>query len=128
MALTKRLISIIFNELKGFGTNIRHLTLEKTLSNSMMTDFLPHYLNDLAIVKKNHEIVQNLKDGRNAHLLGHHKSKVVMAKGIVCTFASSQSIINGRGIVKMLGVDKRNIKKGAKRRILLHTQNKLHSN
>jgi hypothetical protein len=83
LALTKRLISITFNELKDFGTNIRLLTLEKALFDSMMNDFLPPYLNSLVIIKRNHEIVQNLKDGMNTHLLGHHKSKVVMAKDIV---------------------------------------------
>jgi len=67
-------------------------------------------------------VFQILKDGMNTHLLGHRTSKVVMAKDIVCTFASSQSISNGRDITKMFGVDERNIKKGVERRILLNTK------
>jgi hypothetical protein len=38
-----------------------------------------------------------------------------MAKDIMCTFASFQSIINSREATKVLGVDRRNIKKALKR-------------
>jgi hypothetical protein len=44
-----------------------------------------------------------------------------MAKDIVCTFAASQSINNGRGLAKMLSVDKKNIKKWLVLRVLLDT-------
>jgi hypothetical protein len=43
-----------------------------------------------------------------------------MAKDIVCTFASSQ-VGSSRGVTRALGVDRRNIKKGSKRRLLLKT-------
>jgi hypothetical protein len=41
---------------------------------------------------------------------------------IVCTFASSQSINNGRGISKPLGVNRRNIKRAKERMILLNNK------
>jgi hypothetical protein len=44
-----------------------------------------------------------------------------MAKNIVCTFASSQSIMNNREVAKVLGVDTRNIKKAFERWLLLDT-------
>jgi hypothetical protein len=62
------------------------------LFDSMMSDFLPPSLIDLVVVKKNHEIVQSLKDIMNTHLFGHRKSKVVMAKDIVCTLICIFSI------------------------------------
>jgi hypothetical protein len=72
----------------------------------------PPYLTNIDVIKQSHKIVQNLKDGMNMHLLGPQQFKVVMAKNIVCTFASSQAINSGIGISKLLGVDKRNIKSG----------------
>jgi hypothetical protein len=67
------------------------------------------------------EVVQNLKDGMNTHLVGPWQSKVTMAKDIVCTFVASQSINSGKCLVKMFCVDKRNIKKGLVLRVLLDT-------
>jgi hypothetical protein len=45
-----------------------------------------------------------------------------MAKDIVCTFASSQAVNSERGIFKLLGVDRKNIKKAKMWRILLDTK------
>jgi len=56
--------------MQDFGKNVRHLAIEKTLSHPMARNFLPPYLNDLATIKRNHEVVQNLKDGMNTHLVG----------------------------------------------------------
>jgi hypothetical protein len=55
----------------------------------MVKGSLPPYLINIDAIKQNHEIVQILKDGTNMYLLGPQQSKVVMAKDIVCTFASS---------------------------------------
>jgi hypothetical protein len=68
-------------------------------------------------------VVENLKDGLSTNLVGQHHSKLLVAKDIVCTLATSQSLGSGQGITKVLGVDKRSIKKGIKLRILLNTQN-----
>jgi hypothetical protein len=38
-----------------------------------------------------------------------------MAKDIVCTFASSQSLVSSREAAKVLGVDRKNIKKAFER-------------
>jgi hypothetical protein len=86
------------SQLKGFGPNIQHLAIEKTFLYSMVKDSLPPYLNNLAIIKQNHEVVQKLKDGMNTNLMGPHQFKVVMAKDNMCTFASSQFVNSGKGI------------------------------
>jgi hypothetical protein len=83
-----------------------------------MKDSLPPYLSDLATIKQSHEVVQNLKDGMNTHLVGSQPFKVVMVKDIVCTFTSSPFVNNGRGISKLLSVDKRNHKKVEEHKIL----------
>jgi hypothetical protein len=95
------------SQLKGFGPNIQHLAIEKTFLYSMVKDSLPPYLNNLAIIKQNH---QNLKDGMNTNLMGPHQFKVVMANDNMCTFASSQIINSGKGIAKDFTIDRRNIK------------------
>ncbi len=53
------------------------------------------YCSDISIVKHNQEVVENLKDGLNTHIVGQHHSKLVFAKYIVCTSTISQSLNNG---------------------------------
>ena len=53
------------------------------------------------------------------HLLGVKPSKIVMAKDILCTFASSSVAGSGRGLAAVLGVDRRNISKARSRRLVL---------
>jgi hypothetical protein len=84
-------------------------------------DSLPPYLNNLATIKQNDEVVQNLKDGMNTNLMGPHQSKIVMGKDNMCTFASSQIVNGGKGIVKKIIIDKRNIKNVVMENILLDT-------
>jgi hypothetical protein len=109
----------MINQMQDFGKNVRHLAIEKTLSHPMMKVSLPPYLNDLAPIKQSHEVVQNLKDGMNTHLMGSQPFKVIMAKDIVCTFAFSQFVNSGRGIFKLFNVDRRNIKRVEEHKILV---------
>jgi hypothetical protein len=44
-----------------------------------------------------------------------------MAKNIVCTFAFNQSLGSNKEVAKVLGVDRRNIKKGLERRTMVDT-------
>ncbi len=53
-------------------------------------------------------------------MIGQWPSKLVMAKDIVCIFASFQMGSN-KGAVKALGVDMRNVKKGCEQKLLLNT-------
>jgi hypothetical protein len=61
------------------------------------------------------------------HLAGPCQSKFVVAKDVVCMLVASIHIIesginSGRSIVRLLGVDKRNIKRGVDWQISLNTQ------
>jgi hypothetical protein len=111
------------NEIKGFELNIQKIILEKTVGHSMLQSFLPEYFRDLDIVKSNQAVVDNMNSGMTAHLTGVRRSHSLMAKDIVCTLASSQSAGSSRGLVKVFGVNRRNIKKAIQRREMLDTAN-----
>jgi hypothetical protein len=71
-------------------------------------------------MKHNQEVMSNLKSKITNYLVGQNKSQFVVAKNIVCMFASSQlgcKKING--FAKALDVDRRNIKKAMERRLQL---------
>lgn len=53
-------------------------------------------------------------------MVGLWYNTLAMAKDIICTFASSH-VGSNRGVARVLGVDKRNIKKGFEKRLLLKT-------
>jgi hypothetical protein len=64
----------------------------------------------------------NLK-GFTSHLVGVQQPKLVLAKDIVCTLAtSSKPSRSKRCITIILGVDRWNIKKATKRQVLLDIQ------
>jgi hypothetical protein len=44
-----------------------------------------------------------------------------MVKDIVCTFAFNQLLGSDKEVARVLGVDRRNIKKGVERRMMLDT-------
>ncbi len=55
-------------------------------------------------------------------MTSQQSSELVMAKDIVCTFATSQSTTSSREVAKVLGVDRIiNIKKASKKWLLLDT-------
>jgi len=62
-------------------------------------------------IKRNQEILNNMKFGITSHLEGPKKTQFVVAKNIVCMLDFGSSIGSSRNVVKMLGVDKRNIRK-----------------
>jgi hypothetical protein len=51
--------------------------------------------------------------------VGVKQSKLIMAKDILCTFASTSEVESGRGMAGLLGVDRRNISRARGRRVLL---------
>jgi hypothetical protein len=64
-----------------------------------------------------------MKEGINAHLASCRKSKLVMAKDIMCTLTSSQSITSKKAIARVLGVDGQNIPREVLRHAQLDTMN-----
>jgi hypothetical protein len=53
-------------------------------------------------------------------LLGSHKIELTVAKDIIYTLTSNQSMSSSRGVVKTLGVDKQNIKRAMGRQVQLN--------
>ena len=66
-----------------------------------------------------HATTSSVREGLKDHLVGVKASKIVMAKDILCTFASSSQVGSGRGLVGLLEVDRRNISKARSRRQIL---------
>ena len=64
-------------------------------------------------------VLSSVREGLKDHLVGVKVSKIVMAKDILCTFSSSSQVGSGRGLAKLLGVDRRNISKARSRRQIL---------
>jgi hypothetical protein len=93
-------------QMKGMDIILQQTTFEKFITHPLVTNMLPKYLKDLDSIKCNLEILGNFKYGLIAHLLGSCKIELIVAKNIVCTLASNQTINSCRGVVKSLGVDK----------------------
>ncbi len=79
----------IVNQLIDVPLEIQHEAIGKFLSHSLLKDMVPPYLTNLRVVKHKYDVLQNMKEGINTHLAGCRKSKLIMAKDIVCTLTSS---------------------------------------
>jgi hypothetical protein len=65
-------------------------------------------------IKENHVIVENLKFGLSNHFTCQNFGPFIMAKNIVCSFATYDNSNSSKQVVRVLGVNRRNIKKTAK--------------
>jgi len=103
------------------GTNLvfKNIILEKLFNHHFLKDVLPPYLQDLQKMKINQNLVYSFRSNLTLHLVGAKSSKIIMEKDIVCTLATSQFARSSREVAKVLGVDKRNIKRAIERRQLL---------
>jgi hypothetical protein len=84
-----------------------------------MKAIIPPFLSNLKIVKLQHSVVLSVRIGMREHLVGSKPSKIVMAKDILCTFASSSDVGNRRGFAGLLGADRRNFQKARGRRLVI---------
>ncbi len=73
------------NQLIHVPLEIQHDTIGKFLSHSLLKDMVPPYLTNLRVEKHKYDVLQNMKEGINTHLVGWRKSKLIM----VCTLTSS---------------------------------------
>jgi hypothetical protein len=94
--------------------------MENVVGPDILTGAMPPYLHDIKRLKQNLQLIENFISGLN-HVAGHQSSNLVVAKDIICTLASSHSVGSSRETMKVLGVDKRNIKKDVESRMLLET-------
>ncbi len=60
----------------------------------------------LDFVRCNMEIVKNFKFGLTTHFLRAHKTKMVIAKNIICALAFNQFLNNNKNVAKTLRVDR----------------------
>ena len=120
--LATKLANIVSNRLRRYDPVVQHLTIEKFLGHGMLTGMLPDFLVDPTQVKLRHSVLGNLKEGMIDHLTAVRESKIVMAKDIVCTLAASSNMGSNRRVADLIGVDRRNLRRGMERRLLLDTQ------
>lgn len=120
--LAVEIAEIVSSRLRIYSPLVQHMTIEKFLGHGLLTGMLPDFLVDPSKVKLRHSVLANLKGGMIDHLTGVRESKIVMAKDIVCTLAASSKLGSNRGVADLIGVDRRNLKKGMERRLLLETQ------
>ncbi len=86
------------------------LILEKFLGHFILQNVVIAYLTNVQSIKRNQEILNNMKYGITNHLVGPKHIQHVVAKDIVCMFASGSLIGSSKGVAKVLGVDKINIR------------------
>ncbi len=116
--VTREMVLFNINQLINVPLEIQHEAIQKFLNHSLLKDMVPPYLTDLRVVKHKYDVLQNMKEGINTHLASCRKSKLVMAKDIVCTLTSSQSITSKSVVVVVFRVYKQNIP----RVVLRHAQ------
>lgn len=110
------------SKLQGHSRDVHHLCIQKFLGQPLISRIVPPFLRNIAAVRVATEVVAGIKDGVTSHLKGPRKAKVVMAKDIICTFAAGSSVGSSRMIHGVLGLDRRNLKKGVERRLQLDAQ------
>jgi hypothetical protein len=109
--IARKLATIALELIKDFEPSIQHVILEKCLGHSVLQNVIPTYRTNVQSIKQNQKILSNMKYGITNHLVGPNHTQLVVAKSIICMIASSSSIGSSKGVAKVLGVDKRNIRK-----------------
>jgi len=109
----------IRNFFKGFDIVAHNTILEKVVSHDILVDAMPPYLYDIKTLKHNLQLIENFRSRLREHLIESWSSKLVMAKEIICTLVASRSRGSNKGISWILKVDRRNIKKGIEKHMLL---------
>jgi hypothetical protein len=107
--IARKLATIALESIKDFEPSIQHDILEKFSNHSILQNVVPTYLTNVQSIKRNQEILNNMKYGITNHLVGPKHIQLVVAKDIICMFAFDSSIGSSRNVAKVLGVDKRNI-------------------
>jgi hypothetical protein len=82
----------------------------------MLQKCVPEYLHDLRKSKKIQSVIENLKCGLTNQLRGQKSSAIVVAKDIVYALVTFDKTNNNRHVVRILGVDHKNIKRAIERR------------
>ena len=95
--IAREIADFAYSRLEHFDSNIRQLTFQKFLGNSNVKRLIPASLSNLEIFMLQDSVLSSVREGLKDHLVGVKASKIVMAKDILCTFASSSQVGSGRG-------------------------------
>jgi hypothetical protein len=117
--ITKEIADFAYSRFEHFDSNIQQLTFQKFLGNSHIKKLIPPSLSNLETFMLQDSVLSSVREGLKDYLVGVKPSKIVMAKDILCTFASSSEIGSGRRLAGLLGVDRKNISKARSRRRIL---------
>ena len=117
--IAKEIADFAYSRLEHFDSNIRQLTFQKFLGNNNIKRLIPASLSNLETLMLQDLVLSSVREGLKDHLVGVKASKIVMAKDILCTFASSSQVGSGKELAGLLGVDRRNISKARSRRQIL---------
>ena len=87
--IAKEIADFAYSRLEHFDSNIQQLTFQKFLGNSHIKRLIPASLSNLDTFMLQDSVLSSVREGLKDHLVGVKPSKIVMAKDILCTFASS---------------------------------------
>lgn len=82
---------------------------------------MPLYLHDTKRLKHTQQLLENLRFGLVGHLTSTISIKFTMAKDILCIFTTFELMGSSRGAAKLMGVDRRNIRKAIDKPLALDT-------
>ncbi len=68
--ITRKLTTIALELIKDFEPSIQHAILEKFFGHSILQNVVLAYLIDVQSIKRNQEILSNMKYGITNHLVG----------------------------------------------------------
>ena len=98
-------------------TTLQHCDLSKqsrvigkVISHPLLKSVLSDYLQNVSVIKQNHVLLSNIKEGVTNNVLVEKKSKrAVAAKHMLCHLATTSSVGSQRRASKALGIDRCNI-------------------
>jgi hypothetical protein len=121
--ITRKLAMVTRDEVVGLNSTTKVDVIQKYLAHPLVKGMVPKYLFDLSNVQQKHEVLTIVQTCLVMHMTSSCLTKIVVAKDIVCTLISSNNLHNNKAIVRVLGVDRRNIKRGWEKRVLLSIMN-----
>lgn len=84
-----------------------------------MKDTTPKFLSNLDVSKLQHYVLFGLQICLKNHQAWVRRSKIVMAKDVLCMLALSLQVCSGSTVVGLLGVDTRNISRAWSKQLIM---------
>jgi hypothetical protein len=97
---------ITIDEVVGLDSTTKADVIQKCPAHPLVKGMIPKHLFDLSNVQQKHEVLTNVQTCLVMHLTSSCLTKIVVAKDIVCTLASSNNLHSSKAIARKLGVDR----------------------